>query len=196
MRVESPRRHDSTRAGGRAGRGSKLAGVTDDAPTLRDATDADLPAIVDIYNASIPGRLATADTQAVSVESRRAWFADRDGARHPLWVAEQAGQVVGWLSFGKFHTRPAYTATAEVSIYVATNAQRSGIATLLMTNALARAPSLGLTTFVALVFAHNARSVALCQKFGFQTWGHLPRVALLDGVERDLLILGRRTDVG
>jgi phosphinothricin acetyltransferase len=173
-----------------------LGRVTNDVTTLRDATEADLPAIVEIYNASIPGRLATADTQPVSVESRRGWFTDRERARHPLWVAEQAGQVVGWLSFGKFHTRPAYVATAEVSIYVATNAQRLGIATLLMTTALARAPGLGLTTFVGLVFAHNSRSVALCEKFGFATWGHLPRVAVLDGVERDLLILGRRTDVG
>jgi len=164
------------------------------APTLRDATEGDLPSIVDIYNASIPGRLATADIDPVSVASRRAWFQDRDPARHPLWVAERDGRVVGWLSFGKFHARPAYAATAEVSIYVATNAQRSGIATFLMTTALARAPSLGLTTFVALVFAHNSRSVSLCQKFGFQTWGLLPQVAVLDGIERDLLILGRRID--
>ena len=163
-------------------------------PTLRDATEGDLPSIVDIYNASIPGRLATADTHPVSVASRRAWFQDRDPARHPLWVAERDGRVVGWLSIGKFHARPAYAATAEVSIYVATDAQRLGIATFLMTAALARARSLGLTTFVALVFAHNSRSVSLCQKFGFQTWGHLPRVAVLDGIERDLLILGRRLD--
>jgi len=44
------------------------------------------------------------------------------------------------------------------------------------------------------VFAHNDRSVTLCQKFGFETWGRLPRVAVLDGIERDLLILGRRID--
>jgi len=44
----------------------------------------------------------------------------------------------------------------------------------------------------AFIFAHNERSVALFRKFGFETWAHLPRVAVLDGVERDLLILGRR----
>jgi phosphinothricin acetyltransferase len=43
--------------------------------TLRDATEADLPAIVAIYNAAIPGRTATADTDPVTVESRREWFA-------------------------------------------------------------------------------------------------------------------------
>ena len=70
--------------------------------------------------------------------------------------------------------------------------QRAGIATQLMNQALARAASLGLSTFLGFVFAHNERSVSLCRKFGFEQWGHLPRVAVLDGVERDLLILGRR----
>ena len=42
---------------------------------LRAARDADLPAIVAIYNAAIPGRQATADTEPVTVKSREAWFA-------------------------------------------------------------------------------------------------------------------------
>jgi phosphinothricin acetyltransferase len=159
---------------------------------IRDASEADLETIVAIYNASIPGRLATADTEAVSVDSRRAWFRDRDPRRHPIWVSERDGQVVAWLSFGKFYGRPAYAATAELSLYVDPGAQRGGIATELVDAAFARAESLGLKTFLGFVFAHNERSVALCRKFGFEQWGHLPRVARLDGVERDLLILGRR----
>jgi L-amino acid N-acyltransferase YncA len=161
---------------------------------IRDARETDLETVVRIYNAAIPGRLATADTDPVSTESRRRWFRVRDVARHPLWVFEVEGQVSAWLSFGKFYGRPAYAATAEVSIYVDPAAQRRGLATQLMEHALARAPALGLTTFLGFVFAHNERSVALCRKFGFEPWGHLPRVAVLDGVERDLLILGRRIE--
>jgi len=159
---------------------------------LRDAREADLDAIVRIYNAAIPGRLATADTEPVTAESRRAWFRERDVARHPIWVAEREGRVAGWLSFAKFYGRPAYAATAELSAYVDPAFQRGGIATQLITQAIGRAPALGLTTLLGFVFAHNERSVALCRKFGFETWGHLPRVAVLDGVDRDLLILGRR----
>jgi phosphinothricin acetyltransferase len=159
---------------------------------IRDAREADLETIVRIYNAAIPGRLATADTEPVSTESRRPWFRDRDVARHPLWVSKVDGQVGAWLSFGKFYGRPAYAATAEVSIYVDPTMQRRGLATRLMERALARAPALGLTTFLGFVFAHNARSVDLCRKFGFEQWGRLPRVAVLDGVERDVLILGLR----
>jgi len=161
---------------------------------IRDATEDDLQAIVDIYNAAIPGRLATADTAPVSVESRRAWLRDRDFACRPVWVFEGDDRVEAWLSVGNFYGRPAYAATAEISIYVAPGAQRRGLATLLMEEAVARAAGLGIRTFLGFVFAHNERSVALCGRFGFETWGRLPRVAVLDGIERDLLILGRRLD--
>ena len=162
--------------------------------SLRDAEDRDLAAIVGIYNASIPGRLATADTEPIAVESRRSWLRDRDPTRHPVWVAEREGRVVGWLSFGKFYGRPAYAGTAELSVYVDPQAQRGRVATTLMERAFARGPGLGLSTFLGFVFAHNERSLALCRRFGFDQWGHLPRVAVLDGIERDLLILGRRLD--
>lgn len=159
---------------------------------IRDARDADLEAIVGIYNAAIPGRLATADLEPVTVESRRGWMRDRDFARHPLWVLEEAGRILGWLSFGKFYGRPAYAATSELSVYVDSGAHRQGVATRLMARALERSPALGLQTLLGFVFAHNEPSVALFRRFGFDGWGHLPRIAVLDGIERDLIILGRR----
>jgi phosphinothricin acetyltransferase len=63
-----------------------------------------------------------------------------------------------------------------------------------MEHAIAEAARLGLTTYLGFIFAHNTRSLALFLRFGFQQWGHLPRVAVLDGIERDLLIMGRRVD--
>jgi len=162
---------------------------------IRNADASDLSAIVDIYNAAIPGRLATADTEPVSVASRQAWFHDRDFSRHPVWVFEDSSRdkrIRGWLSFKPFYGRPAYSATAEVSIYVDPAAQRTGVATQLMEHAIAWAPELRLTTYLAFVFAHNGPSLELCRKFGFEQWGHLPRIAVLDGIDRDLLILGRR----
>jgi phosphinothricin acetyltransferase len=160
---------------------------------IREAVEADLDAIVRIYNASIPGRLATADTELVSVASRRPWLLDRDSAHYPVWVDDRPPDgVVGWLSFSRFYGRPAYAATAEVGIYVDPAYTRRGVARALMARALERAPTLGLTTFLGFVFGHNAPSLALCRAFGFETWGRLPRVAVLDGVDRDLVILGRR----
>ncbi len=159
--------------------------------TIRDATEADLPAIVEIYNTAIPGRMATADTEPVSVESRRAWFAEHDPGRRPLWVALADGHIVGWLSFQSFYGRPAYHATAEISVYVSSSKQRAGIGRALLTRAIEQAPRLGLKTLLGFIFGHNDPSLRLFESFGFQRWGILPRVAELDGVERDLIIVGR-----
>ena len=165
-----------------------------DSLTVRDADEADLPRIVAIYNEAIPGRRSTADTEPVPVDSRLGWFREHAPARRPLWVAEREGAIVGWLSFQDFYGRPAYGATAELSVYVSGAAQRGGVGRHLLARALERAPALGLATLVGFVFAHNSASVALFERHGFARWGHLPRVARLDGVERDLLILGRRVE--
>ncbi len=100
--------------------------------------------------------------------------------------------MAGWLSLRSFYGRPAYRATVEVAVYVAPERQRRGIARRLLAHAIEAAPGLGIHTILAFVFAHNPPSVTLFEHAGFAAWGRLPRVAELDGVERDLAILGRR----
>jgi L-amino acid N-acyltransferase YncA len=161
--------------------------------SIRHAQPPDLPRIVAIYNAAIPGRMATADTEPVTVSSRKGWFAEFDPARRPLWVcALPDGAVAGWLSLRSFYGRPAYHATVEVGVYVDPALRRRGAARALLAHALVNAPSLGIRTLLGFVFAHNTASLALFERSGFATWGRLPKVAELDGIERDLLILGQR----
>jgi phosphinothricin acetyltransferase len=161
---------------------------------IRLAQPADLPQIVEIYNAAIPGRLATADTEPVTVAAREAWFSEFDPARRPLWVltGATARAIRGWLSLHSFYGRPAYAATVEASVYTHPDARRQGVGRTLLAHALAAAPALGIRTMLGFVFAHNAPSIALFESHEFATWGRLPRVAVLDGIERDLTILGRR----
>ena len=161
---------------------------------IRHATLADLPAIVAIYNAAIPGRMATADSTPVTVEQRESWFREFTPTLRPLWVYCSAKDAPpeGWLSLRSFYGRPAYHATVETSVYVAPDAQRRGIARGLIEHAARSAPALGVRSLLAFVFGHNAPSIALFERCGFAPWGSLPRVAELDGIERDLVILGRR----
>ena len=160
---------------------------------LRDATPDDLPAIVAIYNSTVPSRLVTADLEPVSVESRRAWFDAHGPATRPLWVVDDdAGRVLAWLSFSDFYGRPAYRHTSEVSIYLAEAARGQGLGRRLLAAALDAAPGLDIHTVLGFVFGHNEPSMRLFRSFGFDAWGTLPRVAVLDGVERDLVILGKR----
>jgi phosphinothricin acetyltransferase len=166
---------------------------------IRDAAESDHRAIVDIYNASIPARLATADTEPVTLESRAGWFAEHSPRRRPLWIAtDRSGgareAVCGWLSFQSFYGRPAYRATAEISVYVSPALQRRGVGKALLRRAVDEAPSLGLRTLLGFIFGHNQPSLALFSDFGFARWALLPRVAELDGIERDLVILGLRVD--
>ena len=152
----------------------------------------DLARIVEIYNATIPSRQVTADLEAVSVASREPWFAAHTDAHRPLWVAEADGQVIAWLSFSSFYGRPAYDGTVEISVYVDEAHRARGLGRELLAAAITHAPSLSARTLLGFIFAHNAPSLRLFQRHGFETWGHLPRVAQLDGIERDLVIVGRR----
>jgi len=161
-------------------------------PNFRDATLEDLPGIVAIYNSTVPSRLVTADLEPVTVESRLAWFHAHGPQARPLWVVEENGTVVAWLSFSDFYGRPAYLRSAEVSIYLAESVRGKGLGKQLLQAALERAPALGINTLLGFIFGHNEPSLRLFRGFEFQTWGTLPRVAVLDGVERDLVILGRR----
>jgi L-amino acid N-acyltransferase YncA len=165
-----------------------------DAITFRDAVAADLPAIVAIYNATIPGRGVTADLDPVSVDSRRAWFDAHSPQRRPLWVAIADEAVVGWLSFSDFYGRPAYSASVEVSIYLDESVRGLGLGTTFLARAIEEAPALGVKTLLGFIFGHNGASLALFGRFGFTRWGTLPLVAKLDDVERDLVIVGLRID--
>jgi phosphinothricin acetyltransferase len=158
---------------------------------IRHATEDDLADIVAIYNATVPSRMVTADTEPVSVESRRGWLREHTG-RRPLWVVADEVGVAAWLSFSSFYGRPAYDATAEVSIYVGERVRRRGLGRLLLSQAIEQSSSLGVTTLLGFIFGHNEPSLRLFADFGFARWGTLPGVARLDGVARDLVIVGRR----
>jgi phosphinothricin acetyltransferase len=156
------------------------------------ATYEDLPAIVKIYNSAIPGRSATADTEPVSVQDKEKWFNEHSPEFRPLWVLKHNNEVCAWLSFQSFYGRPAYNATCEVSLYVAEDFRGQRLGGYMLNKAINECPKLGIKTLVGFIFSHNEPSLRLVYSFGFDAWGHLPKVAELDGIERDLTIVGKR----
>jgi phosphinothricin acetyltransferase len=157
---------------------------------IRDAVEADLPTIIEIYNATVPTRMVTAELEPTTVEARLPWFREHSPDEYPFWVAESDGRVIGWLDFKKFLPRCAYRGTAEISVYVDEQFRRRGVGQRLLKEAIARAPSLEITALVGLIFGHNEPSLKLFQRFGFERWGFFPAVAQLDGVKRDLVVVG------
>jgi L-amino acid N-acyltransferase YncA/predicted O-methyltransferase YrrM len=158
---------------------------------IRDAVEVDLPAIIQIYNATVPTRMVTAELEPTTVEARLQWFREHSPEQYPFWVAESDGRVIGWLNFKRFLPRCAYRGTAEISVYVDENFRRRSVGQRLLQHAITRAPSLGITALVGLIFGHNESSLKLFERLGFERWAFLPGVAQLDGVERDLVMLGQ-----
>jgi phosphinothricin acetyltransferase len=158
---------------------------------IRDAVEADLSAIIDIYNVAIATRMSTAQLEPVTVESRRRWLSEHSPDRRPFWVTEIDGQIAGWLTIKSFLPRCAYSGTVELSVYVSEKFRRRGVGRALLEETIARAAQLEIIAMVGLIFAHNEPSLKLFKRLGFERWGLLPRVAQLDGIERDLTIVGR-----
>lgn len=160
---------------------------------FRDAQPEDLDVIINIYNSTIPSRMATADTEAISTASRQQWFSEHSPNKRPLWIVEnKEDQVIGWISFQSFYGRPAYYSTAEISIYLKQEYQHKGYGKSILEYAINHASALGIKTLLGFIFAHNKPSLKLFRQFGFEEWAHLPDVAIIDGQERSLKIMGKR----
>jgi phosphinothricin acetyltransferase len=159
----------------------------------RDADYSDLPKIVEIYNSTIASRMVTADTEPVTVESKLKWFEEHNTVNRPLWVIESnEQQIIGWVSFQSFYGRPAYNATVEISIYLDSEQRGKGLGKEILQYCINQAPNFGIKTLLGFIFSHNEPSLKLFRHFGFEDWATLPNIAVLDGHERGLKILGKR----
>lgn len=157
---------------------------------LRDARLEDLPAIVAIYNSAIPGGTAVADSAPATPESRAAWFEEHDASTRPLWVLQKGTEIIAWTSLQSYSPEPAFRRTAEASLYVAEAHRRQGHGTMLLSRLVERCPDFGIEVLMGVAFGHNEATLSLNRKIGFQQWGRLPKVAHMDGILRDLVIMG------
>jgi phosphinothricin acetyltransferase len=144
--------------------------------TIRQATAADLPAILEIYNDVIVNTTAVYDYNPHTIAMRQQWFETKQQQGFPVFVAEEAGEILGFSSIGPFRAWAAYQYTVENSIYVAAAARGRGIAKLLMPSIIEAARQLKLHTMVAGIDASNEASIALHKKFGFTEVAHFKEV--------------------
>jgi phosphinothricin acetyltransferase len=166
----------------------------EDTMELIRAEDNHIGRVVEIYNAAIPGRMATADLEPATVASKRDWYFAHSEKR-PLYVAVSEVKIIGWASFENFYGRPAYHATAELSIYIDPVYQKRGVGSEILQKCIELAPALGVKTILGFVFEHNYPSLGLLRKYDFQQWGLLPEVAEMDGILYSLTIQGLKINV-
>ena len=162
---------------------------------IRIAKIDDLEAIVEIYNQSIDAGQKTADTTPVSTNDRKQWFDDHPPDKYPILVAEENESVVGYLTISAYRPgRLALRHTAEVSFFIHIDYHRQGIGSKLLQVAIDMCSSLQIKTLFAILIDNNRGSIMFLEKFGFERWGHLPRVAVFDDIEVGHFYYGLRID--
>ena len=162
---------------------------------IRTAKKEDLAAIIEIYNQAITAGQKTADITPVTVEDRIDWFENHTPDKYPLLVAEVDQGIVGYLTISAYRPgRMALRYTAEVSYFVHDEHHRKGIATRLLRHAIDMCPTLKIKTLFAILIDSNEASIQLLEKFGFEKWGYMSRVAEFDGIEFGHVYYGLRVE--
>ena len=155
--------------------------------TTRAMTDADLAVVRDIYAEGVATRNATFETEVPTAKALVAkWLADH------RWVAELDGRVVGWTAISPVSSRPCYAGVGETSVYVAAAARGRGVGKALLWRQVNEADEGGLWTLQTAIFPENRASIALHHSAGYETLAVRSRIARLDGVWRDTVLLERR----
>ncbi|OYD07267.1 GNAT family N-acetyltransferase [Paludifilum halophilum] len=166
---------------------------------IRDAHITDLRVMRRIYNHVVVTSAATFDLEPQTEAQRREWFSQFN-ERFPLIVAEERGEVVGYCGLTPYRSKPAYTRTAELTIYVDENAQGKGVGRSLMEEILRRARRLDYHVIVAGITGENDGSVRFHQAFGFRLVGCFREVGWKFGRWQDVcfyqLILNERSPDG
>lgn len=145
--------------------------------------------MVAIYNQSVAVNTASWDTEPQTVPERRAWFEERSAAGQAVLIAEVAGRVVGWASWGPFRDKAGYRMTREDTLYVDESARGLGVGRLLLGGLVSTAREAGVHVLIAAVSHENDVSIALHEKLGFVEVGRLPQAGAKFGRWLDLVLL-------
>lgn len=157
--------------------------------TMRALSEKDWPAVRHIYGQGIATRNATFETRVPTRETLdRKWFAEH------RWVAEVDGEVAGWAAIAPVSQRACYAGVGETSLYVGAEFQGRGIGKALIHRQVSAADGGGLWTLQSAIFPENKASIALHRAVGFRTVGIRERIAQLDGIWRDTVLIERRSD--
>jgi L-amino acid N-acyltransferase YncA len=158
---------------------------------IRLAHPGDLPAINEIYNQAVGELFCTAHLHQVDMDYRREWFSEHDPLRFPVYVYEERGSVLGWISLGPYRKgRQALDHVGEVSYYVHRLSRGRGIGKQMLEHVIRTAPQLGLTVLVAILLDRNSASISLLEKEGFTRWGAMPGIARIGHDSADHLYYG------
>ncbi len=148
-----------------------------DGLTIRTAETGDMERLLEIYNYEVENGVATFDLHPRTMEERMEWFRAHNVDNHPLIVAEVNGRAAGYASLSQYREKEAYAATVELSVYVAPECRRQGIAHALMRAILDEAKRRDdIHTVISVITEGNDASIRLHEEFGFAFCGTMREV--------------------
>jgi L-amino acid N-acyltransferase len=155
---------------------------------IRKAELKDLEAITDIYNEAVRNTTATFDTQPKTAAQQREWF-DKHDKQHPVIVACEGDETIGWASLSAYSDRCAYAATAEASIYVKAGKRGKGLGRKLSVEILKAGKEAGLHTIILRIAEGNDASIKLAESLGFKHIGVMEEVGTKFGKVLDVILM-------
>jgi L-amino acid N-acyltransferase YncA len=141
-----------------------------------------------IYLEGIATGNATFETEAPNWDS---WNSTH--LTTPRLVARRLDEIIGWAALSPVSRRLVYAGVAEVSVYVATNAQGIGVGRQLLMALIEEAERSGFWTLQAGIFPENVVSISLHRSCGFREVGRRERIGKLGEVWRDVILMERRS---
>jgi L-amino acid N-acyltransferase YncA len=158
---------------------------------VRAAAEADLPAILAIYNDAVAKTTAIWNDGFADLDNRRQWYEGRRRLNYPVLVATRDDAVIGYASFGDFRAFDGYRFTVENSVYVAEPARRKGAASALLVALIERARAIGKHVMIAGIAGENDISIRLHAKHGFVETARMPEIGFKFGRWLDLVFMQR-----
>ena len=163
---------------------------------IRDATEADLPAIRELYNALITTTTVAWRDDPSTLEEQAEALAHRTSEGYPTLVAEEEGEVVGYTTCTTFRGDrfPGYRHTAELTVHVQGDRHGTGVGRRLIEALVERARAADLHVLVAAVDADNEGSIDFHRALGFEEVARMPEVGRKFDRWLTLVLLQRTID--
>lgn len=139
--------------------------------TIRPYSEADVPAILAIVNHNILHSTSLYDYAPRTLEKQIALLAEKNTKNFPVFVAETAGEIAGFGTYGEFRFREAYQFTVEHSVYVSHKFNGKGIGGKLLSALIETAQKNNFHTMIGVIDAENVVSIRFHEKYGFKTVG-------------------------
>src|SRR5579859_2202570 len=159
---------------------------------IRDALEADMAAVLEIYTPHVLHGLSTFEEVPPSIDEMVARFATVKALDLPYLVAELDAKVVGYAYATAYRPRAAYRHTIEDSVYVASGLAGQGVGAALLSGLIARCEQGPWRQMLAVIGnSGNAGSIALHSRLGFQPIGTLNSVGFKLGQWVDTVLMQR-----